>query len=276
MKNIGTVSPLVTSLAKPKFGSYFTARQKFRASAMGVALLVGAWGIAHFKGWDEFLNPTLPLATDAELNEENYPRFEDTEFPDRTAMMGTLINRLGVKALCTITTQSYGQVSVYADRPWNLGEGVDEREVASDADVLLTCARLIEEEFSHGRARSVTYELSVRNAWMSSSNAPGIGSFERNDENGNGIPYEPAPIRLGNKWHDNDAINRLEEAQQEFVSLQEVLRARDTTTSNLSDRVWQWAKDKAYSTVGWDTLSEQIQRRLREGVMGGKHEIHPS
>jgi hypothetical protein len=253
---------------KPKFSSYFNNRQKFRAVAMGSALLVSAWGGAHLAGWDKFLDPTLPLATDAELNEANYP--------NRIVMSETLINRINVTARCTITTRSYGLVHVYADIPYGLPEGIEEHQVSKEEDVLPTCINMIRDKFSNGRARNVTYEINIKNAWSGSVAAPGFGPFEDGDENGNGIRNESLPLSLGNKWHDNDAIERLEEAQEDYLSVKQALRDRDNRSANLLGRAWQWTKDTAYSAIGWETMADQIQQSLWDRVTGGNNEAHPS
>ena len=241
------------NLVKPKFGSYFTLGEKFRFFAVRMPIiLAGAWGAAHWMEWDKVLDPTYPLATDAELLEENYP--------NRTAMMETLIKRIKVTASCTLTTRSYRTINVYADRPFSMPEGDDEREVKSSDDVLPTCINIIREELSHGRGIYATYQINIRNAWSGSASPPGFGPFEQDDENGNGIPHENIPFTLGNKWHDNDAIDRFEEAQEEMQALKAKLRDRDSSVSNMLDRSWQWAQETAGDAI--DYVEEKFDKAV--------------
>ena len=259
-------------LAKPRFFDYLTRREKWRMAVMGGALAAGTWGAAHMAGLDQFVDPIYPVASNAELNEANYP--------DRTAMQQVLLERIRVTASCTITTRSYGTVSVYADsaRPFDLPEGVDERQVQNDDQVLPHCAQLIRDEFSNGRGLYVRYEINIRNAWSGSVNAPGFGTFEREDENGNGILHEPMRLTLGNKWHDNDAIDRLDDAQNDFNNIRTRLSERSSHGANALNRAWQWTKDTAWSLIGFDTLGDQIQTRLWNSVTGKEttHEVRPS
>ncbi len=277
--------PISTNLAKPKFGDNFNARDKFWLAMVGASALGAACAALHVTGATEFLNPTLPLATDAELNEANYPRFEDTEFVNREEMMKVLSQRIDVKVVCTITTSSYRQVHVFTNRPFDLAEGVEEIEVKKNDDVLPTCIKLIQEKFSNGRARNVTYTINIGNAWNGSSSAPSVGPFEQNDENGNGIKYEQMYFTLGNKWHDNDAIDRLEKVQEDYFGLKQTLRDRDNSKKIIFNRSVQFAKDTASGAinyvinnvdVGFDFVVDQMKDKFWQAMPGGNNEAHPS
>ena len=82
---------------------------------------------------------------------------------------------------------------------------------------------------------------------------------------------------MGNKWHDNDAIDRLGEAQTDYMNLKQELRDRSSRTSNILGRAWQAAQDTAYGMIGWETLTDRIQQRLLNSITGSnQNEARPS
>lgn len=268
------------SIPKPRLRDHFTPDEKAKLRHWKFSAILVLTAGAYFGGAFDGLNPNLPMATDAELLESHYP--------DRTAMMETLQNRIGIFPICNINMKDGSHISVFVrdQEPFGeIPEGAEERVVDSPRNVLPACANIIRGWGQSGIGYSVTYSLTVDRAWGGHI-GPGYGLHEEADDDGDGIFYEPTYLELGNKWHDSDAADRLDEENEKVIGLIEELEERKSRLSNIWGRLKTSVKDNFCEYVGCPTVGGLIQdaiglshqtsqeQRVLNSVRG-QNETHP-